>query len=229
MDYRSAAAFVHGLDGQGGVNLRPGHGATRCGRSPLHHRHRHVVTRSDHSGPARPLTNVALAMHLEPKLTQQVAEIVLMGAHPFVGETHPQRRGEHLNDPEAADFVFGAECPIVMAGLDVTEQTLMTNEDLRRIANIESPPASLVGDRAVLRRLLRAAARHRRHSRPRLVRDQLPDRTAALHVGRAPDPRRLRTASVAARRCPRSRSATTKRRGRVGNRSESSPTSTSAP
>ena len=81
-------------------------------------------------------------MLLEPRLTQQIAEIVLMGGAAFVGgNASPAGEANILNDPEAADIVFGAECPIVMAGLDVTEQTLMTNNDIRRIANIDSPPA----------------------------------------------------------------------------------------
>ena len=92
MDYRGPAAFVHGLDGQGGVHP-PAPATAPLAADAAHFiiDTGHVVTRSDHTGPARPLTNVALAMHLEPKLTQQVAEIVLMGAPRSSVGTHPQR------------------------------------------------------------------------------------------------------------------------------------------
>ena len=143
MDYRGAAAFVHGPDGQGGVNLpAPATAALATDAA-------HFIIDTVMSSPGQitlvplgPLTNVALAMLLEPRLTQQVAEIVLMGGAAFVGgNASPAGEANILNDPEAADIVFGAECPIVMAGLDVTEQTLMTGDDLRRIATIDSPPA----------------------------------------------------------------------------------------
>ena len=195
MDYRGPAAFVHGPDGQGGVNL------PAPATAPLAVDAAHFIIDTVMSSPGEitlvplgPLTNVALAMLLEPRLTQQVAEIVLMGGAAFVGgNASPAGEANILNDPEAADIVFGAECPIVMAGLDVTEQTLMTNDDLRRIADIDSPPARhLSAIVPYYANFFARAARHRRHSRPRLVGDQLPDRTPALHVGRAPDPRRLR-------------------------------------
>ena len=143
MDYRGAAAFVHGLDGQGGVEL------PAPATAPLATDAAHFIIDTVMSSPGQitlvplgPLTNVALAMLLEPRLTQQVAGIVLMGGAAFVGgNASPAGEANILNDPEAADIVFGAECPIVMAGLDVTEQTLMTSSDLRRIATIDSPPA----------------------------------------------------------------------------------------
>jgi purine nucleosidase len=37
--------------------------------------------------------------------------------------------------------VFGAECEVVMAGLDVTEQTVMTSADLAKIATFDNPRA----------------------------------------------------------------------------------------
>ena len=128
MDYRGPAAFVHGPDGQGGVNL------PAPATAPLAVDAAHFIIDTVMSSPGQitlvplgPLTNVALAMLLEPRLTQQVAEIVLMGGAAFVGgNASPAGEANILNDPEAADIVFGAECPIVMAGLDVTEQTLMT-------------------------------------------------------------------------------------------------------
>ena len=92
MDYRGAAAFVHGPDGQGGVNL------PAPATVPLAADAAHFIIDTIMSSPGQitlvplgPLTNVALAMLLEPRLTQQVAEIVLMGAPRSSVGTHPQR------------------------------------------------------------------------------------------------------------------------------------------
>jgi inosine-uridine nucleoside N-ribohydrolase len=143
MDYRGPVAFVHGPDGQGGVELAP------PATMPIDEDAAHFIIDTVMSSPGEitlvplgPLTNIALAMLIEPTLTQHVVEIVLMGGAAFVGgNASPAGEANILNDPEAADIVFGAECPIAMAGLDVTEQTLMTNDDLRRISEIDSPEA----------------------------------------------------------------------------------------
>jgi inosine-uridine nucleoside N-ribohydrolase len=187
MDYRGPAAFVHGLDGQGGVELpAPATAALATDAA-------HFIIDTVMSSPGQitlvplgPLTNVALAMLVEPRLTQHVAEIVLMGGAAFVGgNASPAAEANMLNDPEAADIVFGADCPIVMAGLDVTEQTFMTGDDLRRIANIDTPPA---------RHLSAIVPYYANFFAQRLGIDgiHVHDSSPALHVGRPPDPRRLR-------------------------------------
>ena len=65
-----------------------------------------------------------------------------MGGNAFCpGNASPAAEANVFNDPEAADLVFGAVCPIVMAGLDVTERTVMTAEDLASIAAVDNPRA----------------------------------------------------------------------------------------
>jgi inosine-uridine nucleoside N-ribohydrolase len=82
-----------------------------------------------------PMTNIAIAMLIEPTMTSRLAEIVLMGGNAFCGgNASPAAEANVLNDPEAADIVFGADCPITMAGLDVTERTIMTAADLAQFA-----------------------------------------------------------------------------------------------
>ena len=79
---------------------------------------------------------------LEPNLGSHLAEIVLMGGNAFCGgNASPAAEANILNDPEAADIVFGADCPIVMAGLDVTEKAVMTSADLAAFASFDNPRA----------------------------------------------------------------------------------------
>ena len=94
--------------------------------------------------PIGPLTNIALAMLLQPDLPQHLAGMVIMGGNAFVpGNASPAAEANILNDPEAADIVFGADCPIVMCGLDVTERTIMSSEQIAGIASIDNDRARL--------------------------------------------------------------------------------------
>lgn len=143
MPYRGAVAFVHGSDGQGDVFLPPPTTA------PVDADAADFLIRAAMESPGEitlvplgPLTNVALAMQREPQFTSNLAEIVLMGGSAFGGgNASPAAEANILNDPEAADIVFGAECPIVMAGLDVTEQTVMTTDDLAQIDTFDNDRA----------------------------------------------------------------------------------------
>ena len=60
-----------------------------------------------------PLTNVAMAIKLEPKLLNKVKEIVLMGGSVDNGNTSPAAEFNIMCDPEAAHVVFssGIPCP----------------------------------------------------------------------------------------------------------------------
>ena len=136
MPYRGPVPFVHGVDGQGEVFLPPPIA------QPQQIDAAHFIIRSVMSSPGEitlvalgPLTNLAIAMLVEPALSAQLAGIVLMGGSAFRGgNASPAAEANILNDPEAADIVFGAHCPIVMAGLDVTEQIIMTSADMAQLA-----------------------------------------------------------------------------------------------
>lgn len=143
MAYRGPVAFVHGEDGQGNVFLPPPTTTAHELDAP------HFIVRSVMDAPGQitlvplgPLTNVALALQLEPTLGSQLAGIVLMGGNAFCGgNASPGAEANILNDPEAADIVFGADCQVVMAGLDVTEQIVMTTDDLARMSLFDNPRA----------------------------------------------------------------------------------------
>ncbi len=143
MDYRGPVPFVHGTDGQGDVFLPPP--TTKA--HPIDAAHFMIQTVMDAPGEITlvalgPLTNVAVAMLIEPTLTSRLAGIVLMGGNAFCGgNASPGAEANILNDPEAADIVFGADCPIVMAGLDVTEQIVMTSADLARFSTFDNARA----------------------------------------------------------------------------------------
>ena len=76
--------------------------------------------------PVGPLTNIALALMLEPRIVERVAGVVIMGGAGAVnGNVNPAAEANIWHDPHAADRVFTAGWPLIMAGLDVTEKTVM--------------------------------------------------------------------------------------------------------
>jgi inosine-uridine nucleoside N-ribohydrolase len=76
--------------------------------------------------PVGPLTNIALALQIEPNLAQLIKRIVLMGgAIKEGGNVSPVAEANIWNDPHAADAVFTAGFDLTMVGLDVTYQVVI--------------------------------------------------------------------------------------------------------
>lgn len=86
--------------------------------------------------PMGPLTNVALAFVKEPAIVPRLKRIVLMGGAIELGNVTPAAEFNIYVDPHAARVVFEAGAPIIMMGLDVTHQALVTDERLARIGAI---------------------------------------------------------------------------------------------
>lgn len=96
--------------------------------------------------PTGPLTNIAMAMKLEPKIKSKIKEIVLMGGAYGNGNFTPSAEFNILADPEAAYVVFKSDVPLVMMGLDVTNQTLCTPEIIERMEGVNNKAGKLFGD-----------------------------------------------------------------------------------
>ena len=93
--------------------------------------------------PIGPLTNIALALKLEPKIAPRIKQIVLMGGGYFAqGNITPSAEFNIFADPEAAKIVFNCGAPIIMMPLDVTHQILTTKARVEKI-QAEGNTASL--------------------------------------------------------------------------------------
>ncbi|MBN1680219.1 MAG: nucleoside hydrolase [Anaerolineae bacterium] len=141
--FEGPVPYVHGDDGQGNVNLPPADNRAIPQTAAA------FIVEQVMAAPGAitlvpigPLTNIALALRLEPRIAANVKNVVLMGGNALVpGNASPSAEANIHNDPEAADIVFGAGWPVTMVGLDVTHKTNMTPEHLDAYAQADNPLA----------------------------------------------------------------------------------------
>lgn len=89
--------------------------------------------------PTGPLTNIAMAVRMEPRIVSRVKEVVLMGGGYHVGNCSAVAEFNIKTDPEAAHVVFNENWPITMIGLDLTHQALCTCEVQQKIDAVNTP------------------------------------------------------------------------------------------
>jgi inosine-uridine nucleoside N-ribohydrolase len=81
-----------------------------------------------------PLTNLATALALEPRIASLVKEVVIMGGSINAGgNVTPAAEANIINDPHAADRVLTAGWPVTLVGLDATMKVTMTNDYLKAL------------------------------------------------------------------------------------------------
>ena len=96
--------------------------------------------------PTGPLSNIAMAMRREPKILENIDEIVLMGGAYQHGNVTPAAEFNIYADAEAAHVVFSCGRPVVMMGLDLTRQALCYPEIVDRMSKIETKGGKLFVD-----------------------------------------------------------------------------------
>ena len=98
-----------------------------------------------------PLTNIAIAITLEPKIIPAIKELVIMGGIFFGTMPHKADPGEFnvSTDPEAAQTVLRSGIPQRWVGLDVTLQTKLTREEAEKLKSSKSPFARFAGESAL--------------------------------------------------------------------------------
>lgn len=146
-EYKDPPTFVHGNDGLGDAGL-----ADEPDSEAAHTRAAQFIVETVMARPGEitlvplgPLTNIALALKLEPRIVKAVKRVVLMGGTAFApGNVSPVAEANIHNDPEAAAVVFGAGWEVVMVGLDVTTKISMTRAYIASLAETRAPYAELV-------------------------------------------------------------------------------------
>lgn len=91
------------------------------------------------------LTNLALALSIEPGLAGAVAEVVVMGGAVSVpGNVSPVASANLYEDPEATAIVYSSGVSLTQVGLDVCNLVTINQGQLDRIAAADSQAARLL-------------------------------------------------------------------------------------
>ncbi len=134
--------------------LKEGAPATK----PLDEDAAHFLVRQVHAHPHEvtivalgPLTNIALALRIDPRFAQLTSGIVVMGGSlaPRTDDpefaTHPRHEFNFWFDPEAAHIVLQAEWPrIDMTPVDISVKTLFSKQMMQQIRDSPAPGAQYI-------------------------------------------------------------------------------------
>jgi inosine-uridine nucleoside N-ribohydrolase len=96
-----------------------------------------------------PLTNLAIALNVEPRLPELIKSLVIMGgAFQVPGNTSPAAEFNIVVDPEAAAQVFAGFPNLTAIGLDVTERVGLSKQDWSDVVDRTGlrPAAALFGE-----------------------------------------------------------------------------------
>ena len=93
------------------------------------------------------MTNLALALEIEPALPRLVRNVVFMGGtFRAPGNVSPVAEANIAGDPEAADRVLQAGFDITMVGLDVTQQVRLTADHIALVDKYATPENRPIAD-----------------------------------------------------------------------------------
>jgi len=145
---RPFAAMVHGPDGFGDVPPAEPKGAP----TPIAAA-RHLVEACKADPGAiticaiGPLTNLALALELDPAIAGTAAEIAIMGGSIREGGNVSAFAEANIwHDPHAAEKVFSAGWPVKLTGLDVTHRILCSGRDFEQLGRDAPGPGGFLNE-----------------------------------------------------------------------------------
>jgi len=85
--------------------------------------------------PVGPLTNIGMALRMDPSIKENIEEIVIMGGGINHGNRTPVAEANFYDDPEAAQIVMSSGCKIRVMTLEATESVLFTRDDAKKFRN----------------------------------------------------------------------------------------------
>lgn len=93
-----------------------------------------------------PMTNLGMAIRLEPGIVEKIERVVLMGGAYTNGNVTPAAEFNIFADADAAYVCFTAGRPITMVGLDVTRKALCYPSIVARMAQVGNKASRLFVD-----------------------------------------------------------------------------------
>ena len=149
------ASHIHGGDGLGGVAGPQGVDSRVRGNDGTEGRHAALaIVEAAMSAPGEltilalgRMTNLALALSLEPRLAESVDEVVVMGGAVTVpGNVSGVATANLHEDPEAAAIVYRSGVRIAQVGLDVCNHVTVSPEQIEAIGEAGSPATRLLSE-----------------------------------------------------------------------------------
>ena len=90
-----------------------------------------------------PMTNLALAIRMNPNILDNIEEIVLMGGSYQNGNVTPAAEFNIFYDPEAAYICFNSGVKVTMVGLDVTRKVKVFSHIIDRMEKVNNRASDL--------------------------------------------------------------------------------------
>lgn len=144
--FAGSAHRVHGTNGFGGVEL------PRADGEPSGESAAAFLVRAAHEHAGRlviiavgPLTNLAIALSMDPSITDKIEKVVVMGGavlHP--GNATPAAEANIWHDPEAAARLLDSDLPVQLVPLDATMQQRLSRAEQSELAASSSVTARLI-------------------------------------------------------------------------------------
>ncbi|MFT3875512.1 MAG: nucleoside hydrolase [Propioniciclava sp.] len=139
--FSGGVPHIHGHNGVGDVEL------PHTARGPEQESAAEMLVRLAHEHPGEldviaigPLTNLALALQLDPSIATLVRKVTVMGGAALVpGNVSVAGEANIWNDPEAAQIVVSAPWQVVLVPLDVTLENTFEEADRTALAASASP------------------------------------------------------------------------------------------
>jgi purine nucleosidase len=147
-----SAQHIHGDDGMGDIGLDV------AGRQPEPGSGVQAIVDAANKYPGElelvtlgPLTNVALALQLDPGIAGKIKQCTIMGAtSDGYGNVTPVSEFNMWADPEGAEVVFASEMPKTMVGWDISRKyAVVSDEDADAIRAIGTEAARVAVDAQV--------------------------------------------------------------------------------
>ncbi|ALE06550.1 nucleoside hydrolase [Arthrobacter sp. ERGS1:01] len=145
--YDGGVPHIHGANGVGNVELPTADIEPRGGSAAelliaLSHEHAgelSIVT-------IGPMTNIALALRLDPTLPTRVKDLTIMGGAALVaGNVTPVAEANIWNDPEAASESIAADWDVTLVPLDITLENVLEESHREALENAGHPFVSALG------------------------------------------------------------------------------------
>ncbi|MBQ6655452.1 MAG: nucleoside hydrolase [Erysipelotrichaceae bacterium] len=94
-----------------------------------------------------PLTNIAMALRLEPRIAEKIGTLYIMGGGLYIGNRTPVAEANFYDDPEAAEIVLTSGIEIVLAPIEGCHSgATYSQQDIDEIDSVGTPLAHFLAE-----------------------------------------------------------------------------------